>query len=352
MFPPFNRIGGARGPNGTTLDDLKGTLDYIGDQATNQTAWLEGIFNRLNEINGLMQKLVGTIDVPNGWVGLPEYLFRHVSAAAPGDSVTTIRDILRLSIAQSLASLEYGFRDPAAAGQGYLLSQLAAMLIAEEAQRQNTSFDIGAIEAAIGSLGEAPAGQTVKMLLEAIRVEAQRQADCCEETGGVEDPTNDHLTGGCGPYERNTGWLDKGTFVDSGTTYRRWSPLWPSNAIGTSAVWSKGFAVGGQTQVFGLTTANKRGDLCISWNFTGGNIPHLFGRDIVGDEATAKASQVLGTPGLGGTNPLTAGGLIDTVDTCGGANVPRWVAYNFAFVDGVTPAKNVFLGWVDRVCVG
>lgn len=350
MFPPFNRIGGARGPNGTTLDDVKAAVDYGNGQLFTINAWLEGVFNRMTEMNGHLEKLAGTGAVPNGWTGLPDYLFRFLGGAAPGDSVTTIRDLLRFTIAQQLTSINYIIGNPAAVTDEYQLAVAIEQYISEQQTRAVDSFNIGAMEASLGSLGEAPANQTIKALLEAIRVEQVRAADCCEENGESNPGTvNPAPTFGCGPRIRNIGWKAKGITINNQTTYRIWSPVWLPTSFASNSF--QGYPNSdGHHQVFGTSLINKRADVCISWNFEGTDVPFVFGRDIVSTQAVALASEYINGPGLSGGANLANGGLVTETDTCSGSPTSRWIAFNFAFVEGTTPSNNVFIGWTDRAC--
>jgi hypothetical protein len=346
--------GGIRGPDNRNLTDLHNLIAISNVALAAMALQIDGMSANIAQLAADVRRLVGDgSTMPAVWQGLPSYLHGNIAASDASDA-----DTIRTSLNSSFNQLAFLNTRLDQAGlpitAGGRASQAVDMILAEAPNRATARFAIEAVAAALGSLGSAPADLTVKQLLEQVRLEAVRMADCCEEGGSGEpgDGLNDPPASfGCAPQSRVILWQDTGvtqSLPAGGGTIRLWKPLFSSATIDLAA--SLSYVDSGGGRVIGVNSAGKRAQVCISWDFTGGNSMVDFGRDILSTAQNALDSTVRGTPSLSGGATLQVGGLVDELNTCDGTPSQRWISWNCWFFDGVTPQLNAFLGVAQMTC--
>lgn len=196
MVLPPGRIGGARGPNGSTLDDIvdaiNGTNTILNELAvtlSSQNEFLDSIANDLSYI-------VGSPGARPAWPGLVLWLNTVLGdadfPASPWPlsvDVSITREVLgRLSQYLGGVNLQSA---SITRGKG-LLEVLGAQVGDVATEPGSYVRDLAAVA---GLLADAPAGETLKSLLAATRDATERSADCCE--GGGENPPDPNQTQPC-----------------------------------------------------------------------------------------------------------------------------------------------------------
>lgn len=353
MVLPPNRIGGVRGPNGATLDDVVAAVSdllpvlegiqssvaalaqrvdalFLPDPAivVNGFEW-EGIQRALLYQSWLQTNIFTVANegasaavTLRGWLGYHLGALDEQGAVQPGGQAAPAK--LYLSAIDTAAALTSASGDTA-------YSRFGTM-------RDNST----AILQAIGTLPSTPNGETVKTLLAAL-------LECCQ-TGGGETPGNGQNPAPSGFCDgltrvRQLSWDELGTTTIGGTAATIYRVQF--NFGGGLLDPAQGYLPVGEPNapqsiriVDGVAV-----NLCLSWDFSGQTAPLAFGRDIGAVGSTLVNSQFVGTP-LTGAELQTGGDtvLVDRVTNAG----DRLVVYNFAFATGVTPTLNVHLG-VDDV---
>lgn len=191
MVLPPNRIGGTRGPNGSTLDDVVAAiqetniaLGELGVQISSQNAFLNSLANDV-------QRLVGPAEnLPSNWLGFPaalgtppvnaqsETFWQMVIGIA--FAVNDIQSSANGSEASLTAILDaIGLRGQQPVGANVNILQ----------QMDYARQRVDALYLVAGQLTDAPTGSTLKDLLRSIDVNQLRAADCCEENSNQEPPT-------------------------------------------------------------------------------------------------------------------------------------------------------------------
>lgn len=354
MFP-FNRIGGTRGPNGTTLDDLLQALFNAGDLL--QQLITQGQANGLllAQLSSDLRRLVGEpVNDPATWRGLPAEL-----GVSPTSSGETLAD--RLFALVLLGSNVEGNTSVSADRLQNILTQLTALRGAPAASLAELLAVLNASDgrlnqlvglnneqsAVLGFIGDEPAGKSVKALL-------ADQLACCEgdDPGGGGDPNNPENEPpegfGCPNGLRATGWYKVfETVTPQQQTITRWHPIFPALA-GFNTV---GGTSDAQRQGYNLSGDPAARDICISWNFANNQrVPTGFGRNRAGSIAGSVDDNSVNGP-LGGSATLEVGGLTDELRRC----VPSdddddYVSYVFEVTGTTAPALNVWLSKIDRSC--
>lgn len=345
MTLPPNRIGGVRGPNGATLDDvvaLLGTqaiaLDALASAVGQSNQFLEQLVSDLS-------RLTGSGALPSLWDGLPQYLTRVLGSEAA--AIDEEQNLFALGLFQRQAALNmllglFGTTAPTALARlGWLLEVRNALI---EGQGENVysrvsetaSYTLALLDS-LGNFNDAPDGRTIKNLLDNL-------VSCCEEgnSGGGETfppPTLDcagqpvtwqevqlELIAAQGP-----GGQDVYTVV--------WPATYPEapTATGTSRDLFEGFQPGM------TTTLNSGGPVdyavCIYWHFSDTAPPYNM-----------DAFKVPSNDNLLGISYTSYSGLMPVNDqkgdtpemlTAGGV---RFVYHaNFAWDSGVTPIGKVWV---------
>lgn len=264
-------------------------------------ASLPQLVTLLTEIRNYLQKLIGDAAVPTGYTGLPSEL-RTISTR-----VQSVNTFLNTSI---------GAADPADGD----LSMRQLVSLVQQALYYNNDQDnpiwelllignghLNAIRgfsneqsSVLGFIGDAPAGKSIKALLEDNRVANVRAADCCEDAnGGGEEPPPPDQTQPC---------ETEGTSFRV-TSYEFWRNL-PADQFDEYILVFNGIDAASSGNVItqlstntppltGLATTINMA-LLVESNLLTGQVPSQVARYLSGvDNDFSASTGALSTPGLG-----------------------------------------------------
>lgn len=263
MTNPPNRIGGARGPGGTTNDDILAAINTtnilmgeLGVQISSLTAFLDSIAgdmryfvgdpaNRSQFWNGISGTLGANNEGPNGSIWASLFFLGFVLNDIDG----------KLQQIAGASNLTNGKLD----------------LI-----RGTPAGDLGMIAQVLGDIEGAPLGSTIKDLLRSIDVNQARAADCCEDGGVEPEPTETEPPGpdfrcalSDGPL-RTTGYFFWRNLPGDG--FDEYIPLWDGleAASGGLVAPLNSFDLNPIPAIFAPETVT---DVCFEWNLLDGQVP-------------------------------------------------------------------------------
>ena len=313
MSQPPNRIGGIRGPNGATLDDILATLTLIRNGQLLQLQNEQAIRTALDTLVTRVTYLTGTSapNATNFGASLPAYLQRVLGWTNPqGPQAGSIQQyaIESFDALNSLRQAAAGV-DVFAEGDNIYTRIFNAL---SSLEGDNVYARLGSIRdnslallQAVGSLPSTPASETVKTLLAAL-------VACCEDgndgstpqPGLNPPPPNACLeSDGYTPLARVLGWSLVGEADGDTNIYQA---LWPTNTpagyylIPAAAPFPQGQGI-----------ASDQGDFaraCFAWDFTGA-IPGLVTLPVESDgvwRSSASGTSVVPSFPIGGV-PSTVG---------------------------------------------
>lgn len=347
MSNPPNRIGGARGPNGSTLDDVVAGLGLLAQGLNNAGLILDGISDRIDITNQYLARLVGET-VPANWTGLPNALGVDVTSNGQVPLFTYVQALWDTTATGVLPALSgpagprlEEVRAAVAALQGNdlaNLSNLAFLLQTQLTLQEQMQLVLGFVE-------QAPAGSSIKDLLRSIDVNQLRAAECCEEGstgGGTIPPPPTNCNGRLGTYQQCS-LTPIGTGVVGADTYDVYRLLWPASFFEAERMGNVGpvapganNGLGSLPDELGQNVANY--DVCLATRFVQGGHP-LFAAVV----QTERANPTNITFAFANTQPFTEDGTFyETFYRGVSPDEPNILVANFAWPQGTAPSGAVW----------
>jgi hypothetical protein len=310
-------------------------------------ASLPGILTALQQVRDDLRLLVGTGANPGDFTSLRNELgltrevqeyFVTWSQAVIG--VTGSAGIVG-SLSGNLATIRSSVTSLATA-----VTAIKSTIDAEATARATLGFNVGSLQAAIGSLGTDPPNLTVKQLLELIRAEAERQADCCEEgSNPIFDPDPPSVTcAGVGDA-----WIECSLSL-------RFAENPGNDVYGVvfPAGVSEGSIIGGINPVYngsafdpglGITTGSPAAQsyqACIAWAFSEEAV--LVDYDINGTVRGGSSPFNSYVSSTGSPPQVGSESLVFDIFTP--PSTQRAMQANFAFANGTLVEGKVWVSWI------
>lgn len=345
MVLPPNRIGGIRGPNGATLDDiaaLLGTqaiaLDALASAVGQSNLFLEQLVSDLS-------RLTGSGVLPAMWDGLPQYLTRVLGSEAA--AIDEEWNLLGLGLFNRQAALNmllglFGTTSPTALARlGWLLEVRNALT---DGNGDNVHSRIGAVSDraldlldSLGTINDAPADRTIKSLLEQLAL-------CCENNGGPGGETFPPPTVDCAGQPVTWQEVELELIAAQGPGGQDiYTVVWPASYPEAQTATNEQRTAGSGTQSGMTTTLTSGGPIdyavCLYWHFS--DETPLYNMDSFKVPSNSILLEVSYTS-YSGTAPNNdqKGATVEML-TAGGV---RFVYHaNFAWASGVAPVGKVWV---------